>query len=211
MGKKLLVIGAGGHCRVVLSILEYYDNFEVIGIADRGQGNIGEEISGNSIVCSWNDLEEICHSGVGNAVIAIGNNEERKDLFSRASIVGFKVPTIAHPSAVIEKGSSIGEGCTVCMGVNVGAAVSIGRNCIVYTGSNLDHEVQIGDDVFIAPGCNIAGRVKIGRGSFIGIGTAIKENIQIGKKAIVGAGSVVIKDVGDHDVVAGVPAKSIKK
>lgn len=210
MADNVIVVGAGGHCRVVLSVLRSSRNFNVIGIADRDSKNIGEEISGSVIKYSWNDFREIYERDARHAVIAIGDNNERKELFSRLSSIGFEIPTIIHPSAIIEKDVVLGNGCVICMGVKIGTMVFIGKNCIVYTGSIIDHEVKIGDHVFIAPGCNIAGRVTIGDCSFIGIGSTIREKITVGKNVMIGAGSVVISDISDNTTVAGVPAKTIR-
>ena len=209
MAEDIIVVGAGGHCSTLLSVLRYYDQFNVIGIADRGIETTDEEISGYSVKYSWNDLCDLYQKGTRYAVIAIGDNTERKELLSKLSRIGFSVPTIVHPTAVIEQDAEIEPSNVVCMGAKIGTKVSIGRNCVVYTGSNIDHEVQVGDHVFIAPGCNIAGRVTIGEGSFIGIGSTVKEKIVIGSNAVIGAGSVVIRDVPDHEVVAGVPARNI--
>lgn len=210
MVNEVLIIGAGGHCRVVLSILRFYRNFNVIGIADRDSKNIGEEISGSVIKYLWNDFTEIYEKGTRYTVIAIGDNNERKEIFSRLSSIGFEIPTIIHPSAIIEKDAVLGNGCVICMGVKIGTQVTIGKNGIVYTGSIIDHEAKIGDHVFLAPGCNIAGRVTIGDSSFVGIGSTIKEKIIVGDKAVIGAGSVVISDISDNTTVAGVPAKTIR-
>lgn len=210
MVDNIIVFGAGGHSRVVLSILRSCKNFNVIGIADRDSNNIGEEISGSIIEYSWNEFREIYEKDTRHAVIAVGDNNERRELFSRLSGIGFKLPTIIHPSAIIEKDAVLGDGCVICIGVKIGTMVDIGKNCIVYTGSIIDHEAKIGDHVFIAPGCNIAGRVTIGEGSFIGIGSNIKEKVTVGKNAVIGAGSVVISDIGDNSTVAGVPAKTIR-
>ena len=210
MVNNIVVIGAGGHCRDILSILQYYKQFHIIGIADRDTGSKGEEIAGNFIKYSWGDLAEIYKRGTKNAVIAVGDNKERKKLFLELSGMGFMIPTIIHPTAIIEKDAVVGEGSVICMGAKIGTKASIGRNCVVYTGSILDHEVQLGDHSYVSPGSNIAGRVVIGEGSFIGMGSTIKERITIGNNVVVGAGSVVIKDIPDNVTVAGVPAKHLR-
>ena len=195
---------------MILSILSYYDDFKVIGIADRRPENVGEEIAGSVIKHTWNDFDDIYSNGTRQAIIAIGDNREREALFSTLKNVGFNIPTIIHPTAFVEKNVRLKEGNVICAGANIGAMASIGNNCVLYTGSILDHEVVLDDNVFIAPGCNIAGRVKIKNGSFIGIGSTIVEKIIIGPNATTGAGSVVIRDVPENDVVAGAPARSIK-
>ncbi len=210
MVNDLIVVGAGGHCRVVLSILKYYKEFNVKGIADRDPGTKGEEISGSIIEYSWKDFKEIYQNGIHYAAIAVGNNRERKELFSELSGIGFKIPALIHPSALIEKDAVVGEGSLVCMGARISTKVQIGKNCVVYTGSNRDHEVRLGDYAYVSPGCSIAGQVLIGEGSYIGIGSSIIQKVSVGRNVTVGAGSVVLKDIPDNTVVAGVPAKKIK-
>ena len=210
MVERAVVVGAGGHCRVVLSILKFYE-YDIIGIADRDNSSFREEISGVEVNCTWKDLAELYEDGAEAAFIAIGDNKERRVLFEKLKTIGYKLPYIVHPSAIIEKDAEVNDGAVICMGAKIGTQVHIGENCIIYTGSIIDHESVIAKDVFIAPGVNIAGRVKISQGSFIGIGSSIKEKISIGQNAIIGAGSVVIKDISDYELVAGVPAKSIKE
>lgn len=210
MVKDIVVIGAGGHCRVLLSILKYHAEFNVAGIVDRDAAAKGEEISGSVIKYSMEELEEIYQNGIRHAAIAIGNNKERKEIFLKLLDMGFKIPSLIHPGAVIEEDAIVGEGSVICLGALIGTKVNIGRNCIVYTGSILDHEVVLEDHSYISPGCSIAGRVMLGESSFIGLGSTIIENITIGKNAVVGAGSVVIREVPENTVVAGVPAGKIK-
>jgi sugar O-acyltransferase (sialic acid O-acetyltransferase NeuD family) len=210
MVEKILVVGAGGHSRTVLSILCYYKQFKVIGIADRDKRNIGEKILQSEIKYSWDDFKVIRKKGVRFAAVAVGDNKERKELSRKLVNAGFGLPVFVHPTAILEKDAVLGEGSVICMGAKISTQVNIGRGCIVYTGSILDHEAKAGDYVFIAPGCNIAGRVSIGSASFIGIGSSIKEKIRIGKGVTVGAGSVVLKNIPDGMAVAGIPAAKIR-
>ena len=108
MVKNIVVVGAGGHCRIVLSILRHSENFKVVGIADRSSDTIGEEILGSRIEYTWDDFEDLQKKGVHHAFIAIGDNEERKNLFETLSKIGFKIPTLIHPSALIEKDAVLG-------------------------------------------------------------------------------------------------------
>lgn len=210
MAVDIVVVGAGGHCRVVLSILLHYEQYRVTGIVDKYPENKGEKILGSIIQFTVEDLKDIYREGIKNAVIAIGDNNERKALYNELSEIGFNIPTVKHPTALIEDSAVLGDGNVICMGVKIGPLVNIGRNCILYTGAIIEHETTVGDDVFIAPGCNIAGRVSIKNGCFVGIGSTIKEKIIIGESAVIGAGAVVINDVLPYDTVAGIPAKSIK-
>jgi UDP-perosamine 4-acetyltransferase len=209
MRNDILVIGAGGHCRVVLSILSYYKELNVIGIADRDSKNLGEDILGIQVQYTWDDFQAVYDEGVLNAVLAVGSNKERKHLFNELTEIGYSIKTLIDPSALIDKDAKIGIGTTICMGVKIGPLVSIGDNCIIYTGTVIDHETIIKNDCFIAPGVCIAGRVSIENGSFVGIGCSIKEKIKIGANTVIGAGSVVINDFPPNTKAAGVPARQL--
>ena len=208
MNNDLIVVGAGGHSRVVLAILSYYNNYNVIGVADSTSRSIGEKIDYTKISYTWEDLSSLYDNGVKHAVIAIGDNKKRSTLFCQLKKIGFKFPNIIHPNAFVEKNAIFGSGNLITMGANIGSSVEIGNNCIIY-GSTIEHETKIENNVFIAPSVSIAGRVKLGDSCFIGIGSSVVEKITIGKRATIGAGSVVIDNVGNDLTVAGIPAKSL--
>ncbi len=209
MRNDILVVGAGGHCRVVLSILSHYKELNVVGIADKNSKSLGEEILGIQVQYTWDDFQAVYDEGVPNAVLAVGSNKKRKHLFNELTEIGYSIKTLIDPSALIDKGAIIGIGTTICMGVKIGPLVSIGDNCIIYTGTVIDHETIIKNDCFIAPGVCIAGRVSIENGSFVGIGCSINENIKIGANTVIGAGSVVINDFPPNTKAAGVPARQL--
>ena len=209
MKNDILVVGAGGHCRVVLSILNHYEELNAIGIADRDNENFGEEILGTQVQYTWDDVQAVYHEGISNAVLAVGDNKERQLLYAKLTEIGYTIKTLIHPSALVDNNVKIGVGTTICMGAKIGTLVSIGDNCIIYTGTVIDHETIIKSDCFIAPGVSIAGRVYIEEGSFIGIGCSIKDKIRIGAHSVIGAGSVVIHDVHANTTVAGIPATEL--
>ena len=208
--KKAIIVGAGGHSRVLLSILNYDNDIDVVAIADRDQTCFGEVINGVNIKYSWDELDIAKNEGIDYAYIAIGDNEERAMLFKKLKLLKFKIPNVIHPTVILERDVIMKDGNHLCMGAKVATSVKIGSNCIVYSGSIIDHETTIMDNVYIAPGCLIAGRVTIENDVFIGIGAIIKENVVIGEGSIVGAGAVVLENVQKNSVVAGIPAKLLK-
>lgn len=206
MDKKIIIFGAGGHCRTVLSLIDS-SRSEVTGIADQTAETLGEKIGAYEIKYTWDSAADLFTHIASKAAIAIGDNQLRKSLYNHLYGIGFRMPTLVHNTAQVSDFVSIGEGCQVCMGVLIGPFVKIGSNCIIYTGSIVDHETQIDNHAFIAPGCRIAGRVHIGAGAFIGIGATICEKITIGDNAVVGAGAVVVDHVAPNSTVSGVPAR----
>ena len=210
--KKIVLIGGGGHCKVVISILKKLDNLEIVGIADNYK--IGSLISGVKVIGTDDDLKDIYKSGVHNALITVGsikNNTKRYKLFNMAKEIGYKFPVIISPEAIIDKSVRIDEGTVIMPGSIINIDSSIGNNCIINTGAIIEHDCKIGNHCHIAPGVHISGVINIGELSFVGIGTTIIQGIKIGKNVTIGAGSVVINDILDNVISAGNPAKILKK
>ena len=208
--KKIVLIGGGGHCKVVISILKKLDNFKIVGIVDNYKTK--SFISEIKIIGTDDDLRDIYKSGIQYALITVGStkdNTKRYTLFNMAKMIGYKFPVVISPKAIIDDDVRIDEGTVVMPGCIINIDSSIGRNCIINTGAIIEHDCKIGDNCHIAPGVHISGSVNISELSFIGIGTAIIQGITIGKNVTIGAGSVVIKDISDNVIFAGNPAKII--
>jgi len=209
--KKIVLIGGGGHCKVVISILKNLDNFEIVGIVDNYKA--GNLISGIKIIGTDDDLKAIYKSGIHNALITVGSvkdNTKRYRLFNMAREIGYKFPVIISPEAIIDKSVKIDKGTVVMPGSIINIDSSIGKNCIINTGSIIEHDCKIENHCHIAPGVHVSGSVEVGELSFIGIGVTIIQEIKIGKNVTIGAGSMVIKDIPDNVIVLGNPAKIVK-
>lgn len=209
--KKIILIGGGGHCKVVISILKKLDNFEIIGIVDNYKSD--SFISGIKIIGTDDDLKDIYKSSIHNALITVGSikdNTKRYKLFNMAREIGYNFPVIISPEAVVDNDVKIDEGTVVMPGCIINIDSFIGKNCIINTGSIIEHDCKIGNHCHIAPGVHVSGSVEVGELSFIGIGTTIIQGIIIGKNVTIGAGSVVIKDIPDNVIAVGTPAKIIK-
>jgi sugar O-acyltransferase (sialic acid O-acetyltransferase NeuD family) len=207
---RVVVIGAGGHARTVVSILKRIKDIEIECILDKEVRFPKETISGIAVVADFDILPGFLKAGTTGAVIAVGDNGERERYFKQLNNAGFTMINAVHPTANIAEDAVIGKGVVIAAGAIICPSVTIGDNAIINTGAIVEHEVKIAENVHVAPGVNIAGRVSIGRNSFIGIGATIRDNIAIGKNVVVGAGSVVLQDIADNIVVAGVPARPTK-
>jgi UDP-perosamine 4-acetyltransferase len=208
--KKIVLIGGGGHCKVVISILKKLNNFEIVGIVDNYKAD--SSISGIKTIGTDNDLKDIYKSGIHNALITVGStkyNTKRYTLFNMAREIGYKFPVIISPEAIVDKSVKIDEGTVIMQGSIINIDSSIGKNCIINTGSIIEHDCKIRDHCHIAPGAHISGTVNIGELSFLGIGATIVQGIKIGKNVTIGAGSVVIKNIPDDVITVGNPAKRI--
>ncbi|MFX1299160.1 MAG: acetyltransferase [Promethearchaeota archaeon] len=208
---KVIIIGAGGHARVVYECLRYDKNLEVVAFIDNVEGDESELIMNIPVLGPHSVINDLIKKGVKGFIVAVGDNQIRGKHFKHFQEMGLIPINAIHPTAKIAYNVKIGKG--VCIGINaiVNTNATIENNCIVNTGSIVEHEVQIGKNVHIAPGTAVAGRVKIKDGTFIGIGSVIKEYLTIGENVIIGAGSVVLKDIPDNVVVGGSPAKIIKE
>jgi len=209
--KKIILIGGGGHCKVVISILKKLDKFEIIGIVDNYKSE--SFISGIKIIGTDDDLKDIYKSGIRNALITIGStkdNTKRYTLFNMAREIGYNFPVIISPEAIVDESVRIDEGTVIMPGSIINIDSSIGKNCIINTGSIIEHDCKIGNHCHIAPGVHISGGANIGELSFLGIGATIIQGIKIGKNVAIGAGAVIINDIPNNVIAVGNPAKIIK-
>jgi sugar O-acyltransferase (sialic acid O-acetyltransferase NeuD family) len=206
MRKKLLIIGASGHGKVVADIAMKMNKWENIAFLDDDENikfSMDLEVIGTSdnVFKYINDYE---------IFVAIGNNATRQKILERLEIAGFNIPVLIHPSAVIGSQVDIGNGTVVMAGAIVNCCTKIGKGCIINTGSTIDHDNFIEDYVHISPGAHLAGKVKVGQSSWLGIGSVVINNINITNGSKVGAGSVVVKDISEPGVYVGTPARKLE-
>ncbi|MFX0138388.1 MAG: acetyltransferase [Candidatus Hodarchaeota archaeon] len=208
---KVVIIGAGGHARVVYECLRYDKNLVVQAFIDIVEGDGSEIIMEIPVLGPHSVIPDLIKKGVKGFIVAVGDNEIRAKHFKKFQEMGLIPVNAIHPTASIAYNVKIGQG--VCIGINaiINTNAIIGDNTIINTGAIVEHEDRIGNNVHIAPGTSVAGRVKIEDGVFIGIGSVIKEYITIGENTIIGAGSVVLKDIPKNVVAVGSPAKIIKE
>jgi UDP-perosamine 4-acetyltransferase len=204
--RKTLIVGAGGHARVVASLLMKQPDIEVVGVVDRTNQHMGERVGNFYIVTSFDDLSLWYDRDIHYAAIALGNVQERAEAFATLKQIGFKVVSAIHRSSIIEDDVELGEGVTICAGVILATQTKIGKNVLINTGTVIDHESVIGDHSHVAPGCRIAGRVCIGERTFMGIGVTVKEKLRIGSRCTIGAGAVVLSSIPDDSIAYGVTA-----
>jgi UDP-perosamine 4-acetyltransferase len=210
--RKIILIGGGGHCKVVISILKRIDTFEIAGIIDH-KDKVGNFVSDIKVIGTDDDLSKIYKSGIHYGFITVGSikdNLKRYQLFNMLKKIGFEFPKIISPEAIIDKNVKIGEGSVVMPGCIINIDSKIARNCIINTGAIIEHDCKIESHCHVAPGIHISGAVNIGELSFIGIGATIIQGIKIGKNVTIGAGSVIIKDIPDNAIVVGNPGENIK-
>ncbi|MFJ7681459.1 acetyltransferase [Peribacillus butanolivorans] len=204
---NLLILGAGGHGKVVSEIAILKNSWENIAFLDDRE-NITEVLN-ISVIGKLNEYNSFKQK-YQYAFVAIGNNKLRLKWIDRLLREGFMMPTLVHPFSSISKTSIIGAGTVVMAGAVINADTRIGRGCIINTSSSIDHDCSLKDGVHISPGVNIGGTVTIDECTWACIGSSVINNINVGSNVVLAAGAVVNKNLPDNVMVAGVPA-TIKK
>lgn len=207
---RVLILGAGGHGRVVLDILLASNRFEPVGFLDNNPAIRGRRIDGLPVFGGTDDLPRFSQElECTGAIVAIGDNSVRRMLAREVTRHGIPLISAVHPSASVAASVTLGRNVVVAAGVVICANCQIGDSVILNTGSVVDHQTMIGEGAHICPGVRIAGRVIIEAGVFLGVSATVIPNIRIGTEAIIGAGSVVTEDVASMATAVGVPARSI--
>ncbi|MEH7577961.1 acetyltransferase [Priestia megaterium] len=200
---KLLILGAGGHGKVVSEIAQLMKQWEEIAFLDDREDI--SEVLGIPIVGKLADLLAL-RSEYEYAFVAIGSNTARLKWTEKLSHHDFKIPTLIHPSSTVSAKSFIEEGTVIMAGAVINPDTKIGRSCIINTASTIDHDCILQEGVHTSPGVHLGGTVKVGKRTWICIGATIINNINIGCDSVIAAGAVVTKDVLSNVLVAGVPA-----
>ncbi|MBO5402303.1 MAG: acetyltransferase [Clostridia bacterium] len=196
MSKRLVIIGAGGHGKVIADIALKNGYTDIVFIDDNSKG----ECMGFPIVGTTSDVEKL-NDGNTEFVIGIGNNATRKRLAEQFDV---NWTTLIHPSAQIAVNVSVGKGTVVMAGAVINVCSSVGDHCIINTCAVVEHDNVIGDYVHISPGVKLSGTVSVGRATWIGTGASVINNISICDDVIIGVGSVVVRDVNRKGTYYGI-------
>jgi sugar O-acyltransferase (sialic acid O-acetyltransferase NeuD family) len=210
--EQIFVYGAGGHAKVVISIIEAQGIYGVAVVADDSADMEGGVLLGRNVVIGREGfLEKTRAAGVTRGIVAVGDNRSRLLLALWASRMGLKLVTAIHPSAIVGPGCNIGAGSVLMAGTVINIDTTVGGSAIINTSASVDHDCIIGDGVHVAPGCRLCGGVTVKEGALIGAGSVLVPGVTVGRDAVVGAGSVVIRDIPDETVAAGNPCRSFGK
>jgi sugar O-acyltransferase (sialic acid O-acetyltransferase NeuD family) len=206
----LVIVGAGGHGKVVLDVVLAERRYRPVGFVDADPKLTDAYVGGLPVVGSVNSLPRLRQQRVRHAIVAIGDNRTRLRYASLLREQGFELVGAVHPTASVSPTAAVGENVVVCPQAAVVCEARLGLAAIVNTGAVVDRECVIGDGAHVCPGAVLAGRVRVGRGAFVGIGAQVIQCRSIGRFAVVGAGAAVIDDVPDFTTVVGVPARAIR-
>jgi UDP-perosamine 4-acetyltransferase len=204
---EVVILGAGGHARVLVSALRKM-NAIIVGCItpdppdDRWPSDI-PWLGPDSVLASRDPARTSLVAGVGG----IRSNERRRQLFERVKVAGFTFQRVLHPNATIADDVSIEEGAVIMAGALVQSGCRVGVNAIINTGAIVDHDCRIGAHAHVAPGACLSGDVSVGEGAHIGTGACVIQGVTIGSNALLAAGCVVVRNVAAGGIVAGVPAR----
>lgn len=194
--KKLLIIGASGHGKVIadIAVRKGYEEIEFLDDNDNIRECAGFPVIGKVKEAELSNEDKI---------VAIGNAKIRERIQKRLN----NVVTLVHPEAIISRRVEIGAGTVVMAGALINSDTVIGKGCIVNTGASVDHDCRVGDYSHISVGAHIAGTVAIGAKTWIGAGATISNDVIVCDNCMIGAGAVVIRNIEKSGTYFGVPAK----
>lgn len=202
--KTIYIVGAGGHGRVVADIARLNDYNDIRFLDDA----VNPDLKDRYVVAGTTQL--LAQVSPGVAFIAVGDNYVRERLFRQAEALGWQLPNLVYPKAVVADSVVLEKGIVVMAGAVVNPDAVIEEGCIINTGATVDHDDRIGAFSHISVGAHLAGTVQVGRHAWIGAGSVVKNNCRIAEGTVVGAGAVVVKNIEEAGVYIGVPAKRMK-
>ena len=193
--KPILLVGAGGHAKACIDVIEREGRFSVKGLLGF-PGEVGSKILGYPVLGSDEDLPKLARE-CSNALIAVGQIKTpdlRIRLFDLIEQNSCELPAIISPHAYVSPYSTLSAGTIVMHGAIINAGAVVGKNCIINSRSLIEHDVVIGDHCHIATAATINGGVQIGFGTFIGSGSCVRQDTKIGDRCFIGMGQQVLAD-----------------
>lgn len=202
MSKKLVIIGASGHGKVIADIA-LRNGYEIVGFLD--DNDTIKEIGGFPLLGSVSDAVKFASEC--EFFIAIGNNRIREMIADKYAV---NWATLIHPTAVIGRDVEIKAGTVVMANAVINPSARIGMHCIINTGAVIEHDNFLDDYVHVSPNAALAGTVHVGKRVHVGVGACVKNNVTITDDVTVGAGAAVVKDITEAGVYVGVPARRMR-
>lgn len=209
----LLIVGGGGHARVVLETVRL-EGREPSGVLDDSETPAACACdSAPARIGPLSELEERAQKGE-SFIIAIGAIWLRRqiiDALRRAEVDAHAASTVIHPSAIVSPEASLGPGVFVGPGAVVNPGAQVGAHAILNSGCIVEHDAQVEDNAHIAPGAVLGGGARIGQDALIGLGARVLPGLRVGSGSVVGGGGVVVKEVPVGRRVMGVPAATCER
>lgn len=201
--EKILILGNGGHARSLADVIEREKKYEIAGYVVNTSSSSFPK-NDYEVIGSDTDLKNLYSQGIRSAAIGIGflgKGNLRQHLYERLKAMGYNLPIICDPSAVIASNVVIGEGTFIGKGAILNTGVRVGRMCILNTGAIIEHDCTIGDFSHVAVRGVLCGSVIVGTSSFIGANATVIQERRIGNNCIVGAGEIVKENIRNGEVI----------
>ena len=202
MSDSIVLIGGSGHAKVIIDCI-HASGGKVFGILDDGIPP-GAAVQGVPVLGNVSEYEKYPDHLF---LIAIGSNAVRRKIAESCDV---RWAVVVHPRAVVSPSAILGEGTVVMPNAVVNACAHVGKHCIINTGAIVEHDNILGDYVHISPNAALGGTVTVGDGTHIGIGASVRNNTQICGGCAIGAGAVVVKNICEPAIYAGVPARRME-
>ncbi len=202
MNKPIIIIGAGGHAKVIADIVIKSGETLLGFLDDAAVGTVYGEYTVLGTVADC-----VKYADEARFIIGIGNNAIRRKIAEQYAL---DWATAVHPSAQIALGVTLGEGTAVMANAVINSDAAIGRHCIVNTAAVVEHDNVLGDYVHVSPHATLCGVVTVGDNTQIGAGATVIHVTNVCADCVVGAGSAVVADIDTAGTYVGVPAKKIK-
>jgi sugar O-acyltransferase (sialic acid O-acetyltransferase NeuD family) len=209
-----IVLGGGGHARVLINSMLVSEAAFTYGVLDADRSLWGQNVFGVPILGNDDLLPELIEQGVNHFVVglgSVGSNTLRARLFSVGLSWSLKPLTVRHPSTICSQWAEVGAGSQLMPGSIINAGAKLGVNVIINSGALVEHGCIIGAHAHIATGAKLLGDVRVGAGAHIGAGAAVRQGLSIGNNSIVGMGAVVLRDVPPRTIMIGVPARKLRE
>ena len=208
---KSVIIGAGTYGEVYLAYLQEA-GIEIVGFLDDDPKYANQCIRGIPVLGTISKLNTLMETnGIEAVYCPLGNNKLRVKFLERAREFGYKTPNYIHPSVIISPNVTIGDGVYILLGTTIMPHTTIKDYVMISMGVHLAHHCVLEEGVFLSTGCNFGASIHAHKYAYCGISSTIMTGIhELGEDCLIGAGAVVIKDVSDGAVMAGVPAKVLR-
>lgn len=203
MSKRVIVIGAGGHAKVLIDLLNQL-SYEIIGVTSlsnkKGETHFGVPVLGDdAVIESHSPSDTALVNGIGS--VPGSRQSIRWRVFEKFMQQNYRFPSLVHPSAIIADSVTLSQGVQVMAGVVIQPDVSIAENTIINTRASIDHDCNLGKHSHIAPGVILCGEVNMGDRVHVGCGSVLTQEINVGSDVVIAAGSTLYRSVEANHVV----------
>lgn len=195
--EKILILGMGGHAKSIVDAIEREQKYEIAGyVVNEYNGVVSDKkypVLGND-----NDLQNLYLQGIHSVAVGIGylgKSDLRKNIYNKLKEIGYNLPVVCDPSAILASGVSVGEGTFIGKGAILNTDSQVGKMCIINTGTIVEHDCKVGDFSHVAVGTVLCGEVSVGKQAFIGANATVIQGRKVADGCIVGAGEVIRKNV----------------